>query len=307
MSEQQYINSLDIPRLETSISMEAIVNILEDVFVEEDVPSEDGDEVGAEGAEGVPPEEPIAFTPIPTNSPTALLDETTSRFSGAIWYDAIREEDVSLIGLGGIGSYVGFLLSRVKPRNIYMWDNDRVDISNMSGQLYGRQDVGEYKSNALGIMMSQYSNYYPVNAYGRFGHDSEATKVMMCGLDNMLSRKIVFTKWNNLRESTPVEERKTLLLIDGRLAAEKFQVFAIQGDDKRAIDLYKKEWLFDDREADETVCSYKQTSFMANMIASVMVNIFVNFVANKCNPLVERDVPFMTTYAADTMLFKVEM
>ena len=91
------------------------------------------------------------------------------------------------------------------------------------------------------------------------------------------------------------------------MAAEEFQVFAIQGNDERAIVEYGRKWLFSDAAADETICSYKQTTFMANMIASVMVNLFVNFVANECNPIIDRDVPFMTQYSADTMYFKVEM
>ena len=45
---------------------------------------------------------------------------------------------------------------------------------------------------------------------------------------------------------------------------------------------------------------------MANMIASVMVNLFVNFVANQCNPLIERDLLFYTTYNAETMYYKTE-
>ena len=45
---------------------------------------------------------------------------------------------------------------------------------------------------------------------------------------------------------------------------------------------------------------------MANMIASVMVNLFVNFVANQCKPLIERDLPFYTTYSAETMYYKTE-
>jgi hypothetical protein len=45
---------------------------------------------------------------------------------------------------------------------------------------------------------------------------------------------------------------------------------------------------------------------MANMIASVMVNLFVNFVANQCDPLVPRDLPFYTSYSAETMYYKTE-
>ena len=104
----------------------------------------------------------------------------------------------------------------------------------------------------------------------------------------------------------PIEERKNCLFIDGRLAAEEFQVLCIKGDDTYNIKRYNKEFLFSDREADETICSYKQTTFMANMIASVMVNLFVNFVANQCEPLIDRDLPFYTDYNAENMFYKTE-
>ena len=100
------------------------------------------------------------------------------------------------------------------------------------------------------------------------------------------------------------QDKEKCLFIDGRLNAEEFQVLAIQGNDERAIKEYKEKWLFNDSEVEEAVCSYKQTTFMANMSASVMVNIFVNFVANECNPIFPRDVPFFTSYSADTMFTK---
>ena len=74
---------------------------------------------------------------LPINSPTLLMDDTTSRFSSAIWYNKIREKSITLAGIGGIGSYVGFLLARVKPKAIFIYDDDTVDEANMSGQLYG--------------------------------------------------------------------------------------------------------------------------------------------------------------------------
>ena len=137
--------------------------------------------------------------------------------------------------------------------------------------------------------------------------ESPATDIMICGFDNMEARKIFFNVWSTHVASYTPEERKKCLFIDGRLAAEEFQVITIQGDDERALLRYSSEWLFSDAEADATVCSYKQTTFMANMIASIMVNTFVNFVANECNPIMPRDVPFLVSYSADTMFFKVEM
>lgn len=247
---------------------------------------------------------------IPVNSQTITVDETTSRFSGAIWYEEIQKQVVTLAGVGGVGSYLGFLLGRLKPQRLIIYDPDRVETVNMSGQLYGQTDVGKYKSVALSIMIRNYANYNNIVALNdRFDANSEATDIMICGFDNMEARKVFYERWKQRVLSYPTgsNDRKKCLFIDGRLAAEEFQVLSIQGNDDRAMKEYEGKWLFSDVEAEETICSYKQTTFMANMIASVMVNIFVNFVANQCNPIIDRDVPFFISYDASTMFTKVEI
>lgn len=279
-------------------------NLLHDAQNTEDAPVEIDEQGEALLEAALAAEEAV----IPPNSGSLLVDEATSRFSGAIWYSAIQSKTITLAGVGGIGSYVGFLLARLKPAGLYLYDPDIVEQANMSGQLYGSGDLGQAKVSSLHRMLQVYANYYNSVAYQeRFTAESEATDIMICGFDNMEARKLFFDKWFEHVGNKPEGERSKCLFIDGRLAAEEFQVFAIQGNDERAIVEYKNRWLFSDAVADETICSYKQTTFMANMIASVMVNLFVNFVANECNPIIDRDVPFMTQYSADTMYFKVEM
>lgn len=248
-----------------------------------------------------------AHNEIPTNSGSLLVDESTSRFSSAIWYEAIQRKVVILAGVGGIGSYVGFLLARMKPTALFIYDPDIVETVNMSGQLYSREDVGNPKVSALSGMISKYCDYNSVFAVPeRFDESNDASDIMICGFDNMAARKTFFNKWLDYVRGKSEAERANCLYIDGRLAAEEFQVLCIKGDDEFNINRYEKEFLFSDIEADETVCSYKQTTFMANMIASVMVNLFVNFVANQCEPLIDRDLPFYTTYSAETMYYKTE-
>ena len=249
-----------------------------------------------------------AHQEIPTNSATLLVDEATSRFSSAIWYENIQKKTVILAGVGGIGSFVGFLLARMKPASMFIYDNDIVETVNMSGQLYGQSDLGIPKVTALAKMIRNYANYGSVFAISeRFTEESEASDIMICGFDNMAARKLFFNKWLSHVQSKPEEERKNCLFIDGRLAAEEFQVLCIKGDDEYNINRYSNEYLFSDAEADETICSYKQTTFCANMIASYMVNLFVNFCANQCEPLIDRDLPFLTTYNAETMYLKTEV
>lgn len=248
-----------------------------------------------------------AHNEIPINSGSLLINESTSRFSSAIWYEAIQKKTIILAGVGGIGSYVGFLLARMKPASLFVYDPDIVETANMSGQLYSREDVGNYKVSALSVMISKYCDYNSIFAISEeFDESNDASDIMICGFDNMVARKVFFNKWLDHVINKPEAERANCLYIDGRLAAEEFQVLCIRGDDEFNIHRYKREFLFSDTEADATVCSYKQTTFMANMIASVIVNLFVNFVANQCEPLIDRDLPFYTTYSAETMYYKTE-
>lgn len=250
----------------------------------------------------------IQHNEIPLNSASLQIEETTSRFSGAIWYEAITRKKIILAGLGGIGSYVAFLLSRMHPASMRLYDDDKVEAVNMSGQFYSLNDVGNFKSSAIYSKMKMYSNFYNGLALARkFDENSDGGPIMICGFDNMSARKTFFDSWAGYVSRCSPDNRRSCLFIDGRLAAEEFQVIAIQGDDEPAMSRYRSEWLFSDEEAEETLCSYKQTTFMANMIGSVMVNIFVNFVANECDPIFPRDVPFLTTYNASNMYFKVDM
>lgn len=245
---------------------------------------------------------------LPPNSESLLIDESSSRFSSAIWFREIGKQIVTLAGLGGIGSYVAFLLGRLKVSQIIIYDDDTVDETNLSGQMFSRRDIGRFKTITVCQMLRDYSNYYNIISNNeRFTCGSPATDIMICGFDNMSARETFYKGWRDYVTGKPEAERGNCLFIDGRLAAEEFQVFCIKGTDNFLMDKYEEEWLFQDGEAEATLCSYKQTSFCANMIASVMINLFVNFIANKCEPLIERELPFYTNYDAERMYFKTEM
>ena len=234
--------------------------------------------------------------------------DETARFSGAEWFNKIKEKIIIVGGAGGISSNVIFQLARIHPKSIYIFDNDKVEEVNLAGQMFGIKDIDKYKVDAIAETVNYYSKYTDVFAMRElYTSNSFTSDIMICGFDNMAARRLFFNKWVNRVQSKPEEERKNCLFIDGRLAAEEFQVLCIKGDDEYNINRYNNEFLFSDAEADETICSYKQTTFCANMIASYMVNLFVNFCANQCEPLIDRDLPFLTTYNAETMYLKTEV
>lgn len=243
----------------------------------------------------------------PVNPSFREFDPTTSRFSSAIWYDKVREQNVVLAGCGGIGSYVGFLLGRMKPNQLILFDPDTVEVGNLSGQLYSINDIGRKKVTALYRLIREGSDYGRIitNA-NNYGVSPSTSPVMICGFDNMEARRTFFNNWSVMVRGR-IDRGQDIhhcLFIDGRLAAEEFQVLAFTGDNIKARERYEREFLFSDEEAEETLCSLKQTSYMANMIASVMVNVFTNFCANLCDLPLPREIPFLTSYRADFMELK---
>lgn len=244
---------------------------------------------------------------IPLNSPTLLVDESTSRFSGAEWFNAIRNTKVIIAGLGGIGSNVAFQIAKMIPLNLTLYDADEVELANMAGQLYSFADVGKNKVDAIADMIRLYTSINTVNAIPQnFIARTEPGDIMICGFDNMKARAVFFTSWKNHIENKPMEERAKCLYLDGRLSMDCLQVLCIKGDDEYNIDRYNREFLFSDIEADATVCSMKQTTYLACMIGSIMTNLFTNFVAGTLNPVIPYDLPFFTEYEAQSMIFKTE-
>ena len=131
---------------------------------------------------------------IPLNSPTLLVDESTSRFSGAEWFNAIRNTKVIIAGLGGIGSNVAFQIARMIPLNLTLYDADEVELANMAGQLYSLADVGKNKVDAIADMIRLYTSINTVNAIPRnFTARTEPGDIMICGFDNMRARSVFFT------------------------------------------------------------------------------------------------------------------
>lgn len=218
---------------------------------------------------------------IPENSPTLTMDESTSRFSGTEWFDAIQTKRVVIAGCGGIGSWTTLQIARMSPAALFLYDDDTVETANMSGQLFSRNDIGRHKVDAMASMIGKYTSTTHIYAvHERFDSSTTPGTIMICGFDNMAARKTFFESWKNLVGTTAEEEKKNCLFIDGRLSIDCLQVFCMTGDDEANMRRYEEQFLFNDSEADETICSMKQTTYLACMIGSIIVNLFTNFVAN---------------------------
>lgn len=235
-----------------------------------------------------------------------MIEDSVTRFKGAPWFDEVQKHRIMFAGLGGIGTWAAILMSRLRPKCINLLDPDLVSSVNLAGQLFLTEDVGDYKAQAVTQLIKKFSAYYDVNyQFMSLDQHTVIQPVLICGFDNMSARRTAYGLWKKSVQATAPEKRDKFLLIDGRMSAEVIQVFCLTGDNPDNWTKYEKDWLFSDNEAESTVCSYKQTTFCASMIGSLIVNLYVNWCANKSSDSF-RALPFMIQYDAPFTYFKTE-
>lgn len=257
-------------------------------------------------------EVPIAEeTPSPINDvEVPVPDEINpllgvSRFSGASWFDDMQKAKVIIIGCGGIGSWAGLIASRFRPEDLILIDPDVVDPANTSGQLYQRYDAGKAKVEALGSQISSYSGVYSLNYrefVGENTFEDMATSrpiITICGFDNMEARKVAFREWKKVLAGSNMTNS---CFIDARMSIDTCQIYSFTGDDDHAHAQYATHALFSDEEADATICSLKQSSYVAAITGGLIGNLMVQFMQSK----IGIPMNYYTEYSADTMILKTQ-
>ena len=199
------------------------------------------------------------------------------RVKGASWFPLLHKKDIMVLGQGGIGSWTSLLLSRIGC-NLHIWDMDRYEEHNMTGQIVTADSIGDLKTEAMKKVINMMSPDCEVTTYGRYEVDSMTGDIVICGFDNMAARKTAFKNWKEGVGPSDLDNGNSCFFQDGRLLAEQLQIFNIPGNRKDLMEKYEKEWLFDDSEVQEAECTFKQTSHCAAMIASKMVGFLTSWI-----------------------------
>ena len=216
------------------------------------------------------------------------------RYSDASWFHAAtdyvaRGYSIVLIGAGGIGSWVGVILAKMGFK-LTIFDADSYSEENIAGQLFKLNKINHNKAAALAILCRQFTQNTAQLSYNE-NFTSEwnlASPIVISAVDNMESRLVTFLKW-----LSTYGDNLSGLFIDGRLAAETYQVYTIKGRDYRAQIQYLLEW-FPDSQGDAESCSFKQTSYMAAGIGhQICMNVASFFSRWGADNALERPLPYL--------------
>jgi len=207
------------------------------------------------------------------------IKESRLRFSSIEWFGELRE--VSIGGLGTIGTHLSLSLARTGDHTFIMYDDDTVEIENLSGQLFPRSSIGKLKTEAVVELIKAYTEIdddklFPVNE--KLVEGTYVSPVCFSCFDNMKARTIMFNEWCKR------DDRE--IFIDGRMTIENYEVYVVtKGNEDRY-----RESLFDDSEIPPQICSLKNTSHTGALIGARMTLMFTNHLAN-----IKIGIPIRTT------------
>ena len=182
------------------------------------------------------------------------------------------EIPITIIGAGSVGSFTAFTLAKAGFSNITVIDFDKVEIENMSSQLYRPCDIGKQKVVALKELIKMFCDTDIEVVDGRY-ESGTFPGIVISALDSMAARKLL---WDNHKEVS----FGTQLLIDGRMGAETALCFAMQPLDPADCVSYAKT-LYTDEQAEHVRCTAKATGYCALALSSHIVKVVKDFLCNE--------------------------
>jgi len=173
-------------------------------------------------------------------------------------YDA-SNLDVTLIGVGGIGSMAALVLSKMGVRSLTLIDFDDVSDENISTQFYRLRDVGIPKVYALGDILGGFSDALTFSLHSDVGcvwEEYLSAKIVISAVDSIEIRKEIWKILQNVNWKW---------YIDARMGAEYFMMYTTYKgrEDDYARSLSEQE----DGQIPDDPCTSKATFYTAAMAA----------------------------------------
>jgi molybdopterin/thiamine biosynthesis adenylyltransferase len=200
---------------------------------------------------------------------------STDRFKNAIWLpDTLKQ--VSIIGLGNIGSWAALYLSRI-GYELDLVDPDRVSIENLGGQLYSVNSVFSFKVIETKDILRALSTSKKDVAFSlrKIEETGLTGDIIFCCVDNLDVRKHIFKRF--------LTETRAVIFIDGRANAQNNMVFGISkfsGNFEKYSQEYLEKHLPEDKSIPEESCNFKSTTHCGAITAGYMVSLLNNLISN---------------------------
>ncbi|MCB9368893.1 MAG: ThiF family adenylyltransferase [Calditrichaeota bacterium] len=188
--------------------------------------------------------------------------------------EKLADLQVTLIGLGAIGSVTGLYLAKMGVCNLTCYDADVVDIHNVSNQAYGMSDVGLLKADAFSVLVENQTGVLPNTICMQYD-GRQQSGIVISAVDSMKSRETI---WKAIRDQAGVQ-----LYIDARMGLETLIVHTVRPQIREDRVRYSQMIVPDDQAFQEP-CTARTICYTPLMAASVVCNLVRRFVNHEKVP-----------------------
>jgi len=197
---------------------------------------------------------------------------------------------VTVVGAGGIGSPVVWLLAKLGLRRITVIDGDRVELHNLPTTMYSKTTLGLHKVLALRKTVKRGTGVTIRAVVGKFrGGKLPKTDILISAVDSMDARRMLFRA---------ARLQKIPFFVDGRIGGEKLRVYSIYMKDVHDRRLYKSTLVPNSR-VSPLPCTAQQVPDVGYMVSSMIVR------AVRCWVATGRWIPEIVYYQDQVELAQV--
>jgi hypothetical protein len=164
---------------------------------------------------------------------------------------------ITIIGAGGIGSWVALGLSKIGFEKIEVWDGDIIEDHNIPNQYFSANG-----SNKAVEIAKTVPNVIPVEK--NWTDELLDSDIIVIGVDNMDTRKQI------------VETQKASLIIDGRIGGELIRVLSVSPIDFGSKEYYLKSW-YPSSDAVELPCTARAIADIGFFVSGFICNLIRKF------------------------------
>jgi hypothetical protein len=186
----------------------------------------------------------------------------------------LSRSEITLIGLGSIGSITGLALAKLGVAGLTAYDADFVESHNWSNQMYSDDDIGSLKATAFTRLLEAYGGQTPNAVPARYT-DQSLTSVVISAVDSMGSRKRI---WRAVHDQADVR-----LYIDARMGLEVLDVHIVRPQLREDRIRYSST-LCSDADALQEPCTARSVCYTPLMAASVICSLVKRLVNDEQMP-----------------------
>ena len=160
--------------------------------------------------------------------------------------NAFGARRVDVIGCGATGSRIVLSLAKLGVENIHAWDFDRVEEHILANQVFGLNDVGLLKVDALAALV-QKDTGVAIQSHAEKADGSQPLgEVVFLLTDTMSSRKEIWEKGLKFK-------LQTRLAVETRMGADNGRIYALNPNLLDHIRAWEEAW-YPDEEAEVSAC-----------------------------------------------------